>query len=81
MANALVCQVSLASSTNMLVTNSPVRSLADVCEKQFGFVSEHQMVSEVGIYFALAAVFPSRKVCSRIVSYLIFLFCCIFSCA
>ncbi|XP_074353693.1 calmodulin-interacting protein 111 isoform X1 [Apium graveolens] len=54
--------VSLASSTNKLVGNSPVRSLADVCEKQFGFFSEHQMVSEVGNYFVLAVVFPSRKI-------------------
>ncbi|WOH06340.1 hypothetical protein DCAR_0625766 [Daucus carota subsp. sativus] len=54
--------VSLASSTNKFVINSPVRSLADVCEKQYEFASELQMVGEVGNYFALAAVFPSRKI-------------------
>lgn len=44
------------------MSNFPLDSLAEECARYFGVDVGDNYVNEVGNYFAIATVFPSRKV-------------------
>eukprot|EP01018_Ginkgo_biloba_P016819 Gb_01408 [translate_table: standard] len=54
--------VSVAVSVNNFLANMfPLESLASLCSKHYNIELEDAMMDEVGTYFAVAIVWPSRK--------------------